>query len=716
MQLLRNVRIALVMLVGLAGTHGVVLAQTNNSYPMLMSLKPTAAQIGQSTEHELNARYNLAGATQVIVAGAGVVADILPNEQEKPEDKSRNDVMGSKAKIRFTVAADAIPGVRDFRVITPHGASTVGQLVVGRDPVIHETPENDVIAKAQEIALPANICGTIEKGEDVDYFKFRVEAGTKLVFHMRSQRLQNRMHDMQIRIDPMVTIRTDNGSIVASCDNYYAGDPMLSHLFERAGEYYLEIRDVRYQGNVDWTYSVEINSRPFVTQAYPLAVPVGQMANLTFVGEAFDMQAPSNSIPFTASKSGVVWAATQIAGQATNEFAVVATNDPIVIEMPVATDGAALATDGSTKPTDVKPQLFSIPSVVTGRIAKPGEVDRFMFEAKAQEKFSFEVVARRASSGMDPKIRILNEAGSPMAESDDGTFDRVVSADSWLENWTAPADGKYQLEVNDLHQRGGPAFVYAVKAERAKPYFLLEADTDKTLLSPGMNSVVYVRGIRKNGFSGDIQLNVSGLPAGVSATCGRIVPGATDGCIVLQAAPDAAFGAVNVVITGKGTLPEENGVTTQLESTAMVLQEYYSPGGGRGNYPVEIHTISVEPPMDVRKITLSTDQIELQPGGSQRIDVTVERAPDYKGNVTLDVILQHLEQPYGNSLPPGVTVDVPSSKTLLTGSESTGYITLKAAANAAKIEKQLIPLNVHVSINFVMKHTFCGPPVFVSIK
>lgn len=695
---------------------GYASAQTNNSYPMLMSLKPTAAQIGQATEHELNARYNLAGATQVLMSGVGVSAEVLPNEQEKPEDKSRNDVMASKAKIRFTVAPDAVPGVRDFRVITPHGASTVGQLVVGRDPVIHEVADNDVLAKAQAVALPANLCGTIEKAEDVDYFKFNVEAGAKLVFHMRSQRLQNRMHDMQIRIDPMITIRTENGSIVASCDNYYAGDPMLSHVFERAGDYFLEIRDVRFQGNADWTYSVEVSSRPFVTQAYPLAVPVGQSTNLTFVGEAFDLQAPTNSVAFTAPKAGLLWTATQIAGQPTNDFAVFATTDPVVVESPVVAEGAPLATDGTTKSADVPPQAFSIPSVIAGRISKPGEVDRYVFEAKAQDKFSFEVVARRANSGMDPKIRILNEAGSPLAESDDGTFDRVISADSWLENWTAPADGKYQLEVNDLHQRGGLAYVYAVKVSRAKPFFLLEADTDKTLLSPGMNSVVYVRGVRKNGFGGDIQLHVAGLPAGVTATCGRIVPGATDGCIVLQAAPDAALGAANIVITGTGSLPEENGVAAPLEATAMVLQEYYSPGGGRGNYPVDIHTLSVEPPMDVRKITLSTDSIELQPGGSQRIDVTVERAPDYKGNVTLDVILQHLEQPYGNSLPPGVTVDVPSSKTLLTGSETTGHITLKAAPNAAKIEKQLIPLNVHVSINFVMKHTFCGPPVFVTVK
>ena len=47
--------------------------------------------------------------------------------------------------------------------------------------------------------------------------------------------------------------------------------------------------------------------------------------------------------------------------------------------------------------------------------------------------------------------------------------------------------------------------------------------------------------------------------------------------------------------------------------------------------------------------------------------------------MTLDVLYQHLESPFGNSLPKGVTLDGGNSKTLLTGSETRGMITLKAA-------------------------------------
>src|SRR6476646_6317102 len=66
-------------------------AQTNNSYPMLMSVKPAAAQVGQTTEHEVNARYSLSGADQVIVSGDGVKAEIVPEEKSDKDKDSKEE-------------------------------------------------------------------------------------------------------------------------------------------------------------------------------------------------------------------------------------------------------------------------------------------------------------------------------------------------------------------------------------------------------------------------------------------------------------------------------------------------------------------------------------------------------------------------------------------------------------------------------------------------
>ena len=674
-------------------------AQTNNSYPMLMNLRPAAARVGETTTHELSARYNLAGASAVVVSGSGVRGEIVAPESEKPEDRARNDVGASKTGLRVVCDADAVPGIRDFRVLTPHGASTVGQVVVVREPVVSENTDNDTPEKAQAVDLPAALCGAIEKGEDVDFWRVRLPAAATVTFHVTSQRLQNRLHDMQSRVDPLLTVRSAQGTTLGTSDNVLAGDPHLVLSLD-AGEYLVEIRDVRYTGNADWTYVVEASTRPFPLSVHPLAVAPGSTAALALVTSATP---PLGPVPVTIpadSPAGPARVAPVLDGVALAGVGVVVTPLPIVVE-------AAVEGEVATP--------FSVPAALAGNVGTPGRTDRWAFSAKAGEAFTFEVTARRSGSLLDARLRVLSADGAVKGEADDTTFDRVLSADPLLENWSAPADGEYVLEVGDLHGRGGAGFPYCVRVERARPRFTLEADTDKTLLAPGMAAPIYVRAVRRGGFSGDIQLAIEGLPPGVEAVAGRILGSGGDGCIWLRAAPDAPAGWAHPVITGTAEAAGPDGTVAPISARAAILQEVYLPGGGRGHYPVDVHTVSVGAPMDVRAVKVAGDEVRLRPGGTQRVDVTVERAPDYAGTITLDCMLQHLETPYGNPLPKGVRIVPAASKTLLTAGETAGHLTFEAAADAPPVEGQVVPVTVHVTINFVMKHTFAGTPLRISV-
>jgi len=52
------------------------LAEAQTSYPMVMSLHPTAAQVGQTSEHVVQSRYSMFGAYQVLVSGEGVSGEV----------------------------------------------------------------------------------------------------------------------------------------------------------------------------------------------------------------------------------------------------------------------------------------------------------------------------------------------------------------------------------------------------------------------------------------------------------------------------------------------------------------------------------------------------------------------------------------------------------------------------------------------------------------
>jgi hypothetical protein len=127
-----------------------------------------------------------------------------------------------------------------------------------------------------------------------------------------------------------------------------------------------------------------------------------------------------------------------------------------------------------------------------------------------------------------------------------------------------------------------------------------------------------------------------------------------------------------------------------------------------------MHTVSVADPLDLKAVRINATEITLKPGESKTVEVVIERAPGFKQNVSLSVVMQHFTI-FGNSLPPGVTVDEKASQTLLTGEQTTGKITLKAAADAKPVSKQLVPILAHVSINFVMKFTYAAEALHVTV-
>ena len=679
-------------------------ASAQTAFPMLMSLKPVAVQVGTTSEVTVNSRYSMHNAESVLVTGGGVLGEVVPPEVKK-DDKAPNV---TALKVKLTVAADAVPGVRDVRVLTPQGVSTVAQLVVVEDPVIVEQAKNDTAAEAQPITLPATVCGCIEKAEDVDFYKFTIDTPTSLVFHVRSQRLQDRIHDLQAHSDPILTIRNAQGSTIAAADNVFQGDPFLCHRFEQPGEYLLEIRDVRYTGNQYWEYSVEIHSRPFVRSVFPLTVTAGKETKLTAIGSQLPAEPNVTCTPPSDLPNGIQRVRLPFADRPSNPVAVYSTTLPTITETADDNNDAVKVLAASTAG-------IGVPCMINGRIESPGDVDCFVFEAKKDDKLSFEVKARRLQSELDSTIRIVNDKGATLAENDDLRLGIRGSQDSWIETWTVPADGKYAIEIRDMHLRGGENFLYAIEVTHARPYFNLFADTDKTNLSPGVNGVLWVKVARKNGFTGAVQLHVDGLPSGITAECGRILPDkGNDGCIVFKATPEAGRVVAPIVIRGTAVHAQADGQMTELAATAIPYQEIYNPGGGRNHWPVEQHVLAVIPPHDIRAIKLSKTDITLKPGESQTIDVTIDRAPDFKANISLDVTMTHLAL-FADTLPPGVTLDGNKSKTLLSNGATQGTITLIASKDAAPIDRQLIGLTANISLNFVVKTTFAAAPVFVTV-
>ncbi|HEX4131321.1 MAG TPA: hypothetical protein VHZ24_14875 [Pirellulales bacterium] len=678
-----------------------ICAQEFTSYPMVLDCNPLAAQVGTTSEHVVKARYGLAGAFQVLVTGRSVNGEVV--EVSEPKTKSK-DAFYTTVKLRFTVAEDAMPGVRDFRVATPHGASTLGQLVVVRDPVVVEDSKksNDTPAGAVAIELPAAVCGAIEKAEDVDYYKFHAKAGESLVFNAQSSRCEDRIHDLQSHSDPILTLRNSQGTVLGMSDNFFRADPLLMHRFEHEGDYTLEIRDVRYQSSPYWQYVIQINDRSLVTNVFPLALVAERPTRVELVGFNLPKERFATVTVAHDLEEGPQWVELPQS---------VGASDPV----PVVVSRLPLVAASGKNTARAQAQQIEAPAGINGRLSAPGEMHYFTFDAKKGERFTLSVIARCHESALDPVISIFNEKNSRLVENDDFLLHRMTVPDPRVENWTAPADGRYTVEVRDLQWQGGPEFVYYLAFMRAEPGFELVVDGDKLNVPAGGAATIFVRAFRKGGFTGEIQLAVEGAPKGMRVHCGRILAGENDGSIVIESGgSDAKPVAANLRITGIAKVDDNSDKT--LTVAGRPWQETYMPGGGRGMFPVEMFTVVQTEPLDVGAVKIAPREITLKPGESKKIEVTVERAKDFSKNVTLDVAYRHgTGSASSDCLPKGVTVDDKKSKSVLTGTTTTGYLMLTAAKDAKPVEKQQVSVLAKVSINFVMSMTYSSAPLLVTV-
>jgi len=691
-------RFGVLALACLGASASALFAQT--SYPMITHAHPVAVQRGKSSEVVVEGQQNFLGAYKVLVEGQAVTAEVVPTPPPKPVPPATKPLVRS-VRLKFTPAADAFPGVREFRIATSHSLSSIGQIVVVEDPVIVETPNNNTPQTATAVPVPSVASGQIEAVEDVDYFKFSARAGQIITFEVFCARLQDKIHDLQRHGDPMITLYDMTGRELAGNDDFYFADPLLTYRFDKDGEYYIQVRDAKYDGEPRWVYALQITDKPYASHVHPLAVNPGKTATVSPVGPAREINIQGHiHVPADAAL-GINQFPVAVGGMLTNPAPVFVT--PLAIQV-----------EQESNDTPQSANRFNLPGCMCGRMDARRDLDHFVFSAKRGQAIRFEIQARRFGtplvSGLDANLDVMDLNGKILASADDIS---PAIKDAQLV-FNPPADGDYIVRVRDLFSKGGDHFVYALEAEPASPDFALRCDGDKAMLGPGTSMAWYVHVTRLHGFAGPVSVSVTGLPPGVSAAPLTIPPSMTQGVLVLTASADAKMDAVNVQVIGSATVKTSGGKETALSRTATPNQEIYFPGGGRGRFDVVMHTVAVTDKSDVELVEVTPSRITLKPGEEIKLNVKIRRRADYTGPVQLDIRLRHLAGVFGDPLPPGVTVVEGKSKTLL-GSSSEGHIVLRAAPNATPVQDVPISVLAQVSINFVVKISYSSPALPVTV-
>ncbi len=445
--------------------------------PKITGVSPAAVKPGEAVDLTITGS-DLANATALWTS--------FPAEVSLAPDIKDNGKQADRVVYRVKATDPAVLGVQAIRVVSPAGVSSLKLLLVDDIPSAAQQAGNNSPEKAQALTLPVGVDGRVDN-LSLNYYRFSAQAGQKISLEVLARRMGS-------ALDPMIRLFKADGAELAYNDDApgLLGDARLSHTFAEAGEYVVEVRDIRFQGGANHFYRLRIGGFPCINVPYPLGVQRGKTATLAFAGPDVEGVEPVTiDVPSDPQIKWLTVGAKRAGGTASG-FATLRVGDAEEV----------LETEPNNTPE--QSQKVNLTANFNGRLQQPGDVDRFTFAAKKGTKYTFTAITRSQGSPADLVLRLFNAQGNKIAEADDtGTEDGILNA-------TFPADGDYTLAVEDLHGRGGTEFAYRIGIVETQPGFALEAVTDDLNIPQGGVAMIQLVA-RRSGYNGPIAIRADGL-------------------------------------------------------------------------------------------------------------------------------------------------------------------------------------------------------------
>jgi hypothetical protein len=476
--------------------------------PRLLTTLPMGGRTGTTFEVAIGGD-NLDGITGLHFSHPGITA--------KPT--------AAQNKFAVTIASDTPAGIHEARVMARLGVSTCRAFTVGAQPEVTQKKPNQSLAQAMELSLNT-VCNAVMSVKAVDFYSFAARKGQRMVIECASRGIDSRMN--------AVLIIADAEGRDLKVDRLGG---LLDFTVPADGKYVIKVHELTYKGGANYFYRLVLSeiSPDEVVPRHPTARTVSSFSWRSEFEQ--DVSVSKEREP-------------------NNSFSTA--------------------------------QRISLPCQIEGRFFPAADVDTFEFTAKQGEEWWVEVVSERLGLPTDPFVLVqhvdekgqstdvaeLNDIAPPIKPSGGGySYDgppyNAGSADV-LGKLTVKKDGLHRLQVRDLFggTRSVPRHRYRLIVRKAQPDFTLVAwalhmnlrNGDRNALSKpvslrnGRTMAFEVVTVRRDGFEGEIKLEIEGLPHGMSAHGFRIPKGKTRGILTITAADNAPRSLATAKIFGRGII------------------------------------------------------------------------------------------------------------------------------------------------------------------
>ena len=325
--------------------------------------------------------------------------------------------------VELTLPATMPAGPVPLTVKTPAGSVAAPPFFADRFAVALDSAGNDSARRGQTVNLPATLVGQITRAGEADYYRFAAKANQEIG-------VQVILSTAATKLEPVLELTDAAGTVFAD------GTTLLGFKVPADGTYALGIRDKEFRAGADFTYRLHVGNIPVVTRVFPMGVTSGYTWPVTLVG-------------VNLAKTTVF-----VIARDSDEGTKIPVVVPGMAEQPL---GDLTVTRGEFKEVTKGP--IPVPGTANGIIAKPGQADEWKFTAKKGQPLILEVTARRAGSGLDSYLEILDDAGKPRGRATlrcvARTFVTFRDHDSAtpnirLETWNELAMGDYVYVGNEL--------------------------------------------------------------------------------------------------------------------------------------------------------------------------------------------------------------------------------------------------------------------------
>lgn len=429
-------------------------------------------------------------------------------------------------KYLVSIAANCPPGLYETRVMTRLGVSSSRYFSVDRLPEVIQKSPNTSLTTAMELSINS-ISNAATTAKSVDYYRFQANKGQRLIVNCAARGIDS-------KLDPVVIIADAAGQDLQA----ERRGGILDFVVPSDGQYVIKVHDLTFKGGPAFFYRLSL--------------------------QEISTQSPVPQFAATQTVSSFSWPPAGLA------------ESPLSME-----------SEPNNGPNQAK--KITLPCDIAGNFFPAADVDTFEFDAHRGDVWWVEVASERLGRPTDPAVLIqrvvdsgktlvdvaeYSDIPSPVKPSSNGyAYDGPPyngGSSDILGKLEIKEDGLYRLTLSDLFggTRNDSRNVYRLIVRKAAPDFALVAwglhmelrNGDRNALSKpialraGATIALEVVAVRRDGFEGEIELVIEGLPGGVTAKGLTIAAGKSRGIMLITAEPGAPAALANATFYGRASV------------------------------------------------------------------------------------------------------------------------------------------------------------------